>query len=415
MTALKLLVLFLVSALSVDMKSTLKKELNEALMLLDDTQSSMKMASTWGMELNGTLGDNQLINTARPQDLIPYQFWVAAHARGEEDGQGLEAGLEYVTFKSKHGKFLSLGDWAGNHPMNDRTHNGGWEKFTVEVVGYNRDRTGLEVAFRGWNGKYMSCQANGNFRINRDRLGSWEKFEVFTTSTCRSMGLAPGENCLALRSVVHNKFLHAESDGDVFCNRRRPASYEKWFGWTDPEPWRVLSIEFDLEAGTTESMPPITIDTINCVNLNSSTPSDCSRTVSQGIGQTESYENNVEVGITVGTTFETGVPLVANGQVSMELSVGYNHAWGTEIYNTTDYVQNIPCVAPPGRLKICRYSAGKSRLDVPYTMVVGQAGGWEENITGTWYGVSTHAASTYINEYTTCPEFLDCAAYTEGG
>jgi len=400
MAALKLLVLFLVSALSVDLKSTLKRELNRTLMLLDDNQVSMNMKSTWKKESNETLNeslmllsDNQLIKIFSPRDVIPYQFWTSSNARGEERGQGVAPGHEFVVFKSIHGKFLSLGDWAGNNPSNDRTHCGRWEKFEVELVGDN------QIAIKGWNGKWMSCRRNGNLQINRPRVGGWEKFHVYTTSNCDRRGLAIGDDCLALKSVRWRKFVVAESNGDVNCNRDRPGSFEKWFGWTDPIPWNVYSIEFDLNRGRTAAMTPENLGEIRCNNINGSIERDCSRTEAATVAQTETYENNAEVSITMGTTFSAGVPFVADGEISTELSASYGHTWGTETYDEKEYRQNIECVSPPGILTVCKYVATKARMDVPYTMHLTKPGGFHQSTAGIWHGISTFDAHIEFREF----------------
>jgi hypothetical protein len=342
------------------------KGINETLILLDDKQ------------LNN-------IFTPKAGGVIPYQYWTAAYGRGQSYGRGLANGHSFVVFKSHFGKWLSINDWNGNNPRADRSRNGRLEKFRIHLLGGN------QVAIKGWNNKWMSCQLNGNLQINRDRLGSLEKFYIYTTSSCAS-GLEVGDDCLAIKSAKFGKWVVAEANGDANCNRDRPGSLEKWFGWLKPTPWYIESIEFDLRNGKLGAQSPENLGQITCNNKQGSITRDCSRIISKTVAQTESYENSIGVGITVGTTFEAGVPFVAEGQISMELSTTYTHTWGDSTYEETKYEQNVKCTVPAKTSVVCKYVSYKAELDVPYTMHLTKPGGWKKSHSGVWHAVSTFDA-----------------------
>ena len=89
---------------------------------------------------------------------------------------------------------------------------------------------------------------------------------------------------------------------------------------------------------------------------------------SEKFAQTESWGNTVGASITVGTKFKTGVPLFAEGEVSVEVSASYEHTWGKETYHETKYSTTVTCKAPPKTKVVCSYITNAARLDVPYTM-----------------------------------------------
>jgi len=79
------------------------------------------------------------------------------------------------------------------------------------------------------------------------------------------------------------------------------------------------------------------------------------RGFSETFAQTENWGNNVGAEITVGTSFSTGVPFIAEGEISMEVSASYEHEWGRETYREITYSTEVNCRAPPRTRVECRY------------------------------------------------------------
>ena len=78
----------------------------------------------------------------------------------------------YIVLKSAYGKWLSAKD-DGLTIQNNQASVGWKEKFEIDFTsdGY--------VNLKTWKAKFWSAQTNGVLQANRDRAGSWEKFQMF--------------------------------------------------------------------------------------------------------------------------------------------------------------------------------------------------------------------------------------------
>lgn len=159
--------------------------------------------------------------------VIPHSFWTKKTAPGKGEGWGLSQGKEMVVFKSWRNKWMSMHTGDGNSMSANRGAVGPWEKFAVEYQG------GDVFAFKAWNGKYVCCNNGQNMQANRGALGPWEKFYVYTTND-KGWGVKDnGDKYVALKSVAFNKWVVAEGNDALNCNRDAPGPWEKWYGWTE--------------------------------------------------------------------------------------------------------------------------------------------------------------------------------------
>jgi len=83
------------------------------------------------------------------------------------------------------------------------------------------------------------------------------------------------------------------------------------------------------------------------------------------------------------------VPFIAEGKISTEVSVSYEHTWGTEKYHENTYSTTVNCEAPKKKKVVCNYVTNAAKLNVPYKMHLTQLGGFTKTIEGTWKGVQT--------------------------
>merc|ERR1719199_375897 len=114
--------------------------------------------------------------------VFPYHFWTKTTAAGKGAGWGLQSGPERLVFKSYHKKF-------------------------------------------------MVAESNAN--ANRAAIGAWEKFRVFYSSHCNKGGSDGLRNCLAFYSPAQKKWLSAQPNGNLDCNRAALGAWEKFGGWTN--------------------------------------------------------------------------------------------------------------------------------------------------------------------------------------
>ena len=99
---------------------------------------------------------------------------------------------------------------------------GPWEKFTPIPQGGN------VVALRSDFGKYIVAEPWGGASVVTSHVTDKEKFYVYK---CVGEGLGAGKICIAFKSLAFNKFLVAEPNGTVNCNRDIAGAWEKWYGW----------------------------------------------------------------------------------------------------------------------------------------------------------------------------------------
>ena len=120
-----------------------------------------------------------------------------------------------VVLKSYHNRFLCA-ESSGNAVCN-REKALGWETHTVV-------QQGGRIGLRSCHNKYLSAQSNHSLQWNRDVLNAWELFTV-TVHEILPDDLDLSKRCkISLRSH-HGRFMCAESNGQITCNR------EKALGW----------------------------------------------------------------------------------------------------------------------------------------------------------------------------------------
>jgi len=79
--------------------------------------------------------------------------------------------------------------------------------------------------------------------------------------------------------------------------------------------------------------------------------------------------HDVGVSVTTGATVQAGIPMLAKGEVSVEVTGSYNHQWGQE--TTTSYSTGLShtCEAEgPGWMRECSYEFREVTYKVGYTM-----------------------------------------------
>ncbi len=146
---------------------TLPYDFNEDMFMFFDME-----AFTWGPGLpsNNDLNNNNK-NTA-------YYDWVRTYrlVNGNSNPPPPTGGGSIVALKGNNGLYVSSEN--GAKAMNcNRNRIGSWEKFEIKTIGSSNGND--IVTLRGNNGKYVSSE-NGNRPINcnRDNPRGWERFEL---------------------------------------------------------------------------------------------------------------------------------------------------------------------------------------------------------------------------------------------
>ncbi|XP_066921165.1 uncharacterized protein [Clytia hemisphaerica] len=157
------------------------------------------------------------------------------------------------------------------------------------------------------------------------------------------------------------------------------------------EPDEILSIDYDLDNGKITDSKPEVLETID---NNNDSPADqiltftYKETTGTSTENTSSFSNEVGASFKVGTKFSTGIPFIAEGQISMELTALYNHTWGKTKSISNDFSTSSAATASvkanPYTKITCAFSVQKSDMDVPYTMTMKSG----KKSSGTWKGVN---------------------------
>lgn len=266
--------------------------------------------------------------------------------------------------KSVHGKFLSAqpnGDVEWN-----RSRYGGWEQITFEQHGVN---TGF---LRSYHNKYLAATNKERLEWNRPYTRGWEKFKVYQY-----------EDKIALQSS-HGKYLSAQSDGSVDVNREWKRTWE-WFTVhpqsclnnircdcskdINENDYELESINYHSAEGSVDAYPPERVGFQNIDNRNSSTEQSTTFSVSNEVTETASFSHTAGASVTVGTEFRTGIPVIASGSVSVEVSAHYEFSSGIEYSETKTIQADYNCNAPPGKTVRCEALLFKYKARVPYTQV----------------------------------------------
>ncbi|XP_063690835.1 uncharacterized protein LOC134823337 [Bolinopsis microptera] len=133
--------------------------------------------------------------------------------------------------------------------------------------------------------------------------------------------------------------------------------------------WALEKVEYDLEAGKLIEYTPEKVGEQHIDNKQGSGEQSTSFMVEETVTETSYFSHSAYVSITMGTQFSAGVPFVSDGQIYMDVSAGYDYAWGEENSVENKMAATYNCVAPAGKVVTCRALLYKTRIEVPYIQV----------------------------------------------
>merc|ERR1712060_303295 len=98
--------------------------------------------------------------------------------------------------------------------------------------------------------------------------------------------------------------------------------------------------------------------------------------------------------MTVGASFESGVPFVGDVSISFDLTTSFEQTYGEEITRSKSVTATFPIAAPPNKKVVCDAIVTKSKLEVPYRFTF--ADGSVQH--GKWLGVSAWGLNSEFKE-----------------
>jgi len=264
--------------------------------------------------------------------------------------------------KSVHGKFLcarpnGFAKW-------DREEYRDWEQVTFEQHG--KDSGFL----KSYHGNYLAATPSHKLEWNREHKRSWELFKVYQY-----------EDKIALQSS-HGGYLSATYNGYARVNRFHNGSWE-WFTvypqsclnniqcdcskTINKDDYEMSGVTYHRLQGLVKAYPPEQVGFQHIDNKDSSVEQSTTFTVSESVTETSSFSHTAGASVTVGTTFSTGIPVVAAGEISVDVSAYYDYSSGREKSETKTLRADYNCVAAPGTSVTCEALLFKYRVTVPYT------------------------------------------------
>jgi len=145
----------------------------------------------------------------------------------------------------------------------------------------------------------------------------------------------------------------------------------------------LMSVTFKLDEGKILSSTPEVLAQQTLPNT-TSVDQSMSFSLTTSVTEKSTFEKSAGVSLSVGTEFECGLPFVANGKISVELTASASFTWGQSKTISTEIQATFPAVVPPNKQIVCKAVLTKSTIEVPYVLTF--VDGSVE--TGMWHGVS---------------------------
>ncbi|XP_072047002.1 epidermal differentiation-specific protein-like [Amphiura filiformis] len=161
----------------------------------------------------------------------------------------------------------------------------------------------------------------------------------------------------------------------------------------------ILSMEFDIAAGLLNTTPKALVN-LNQTN-NTSAVQEASWSTTQSVSTTRTYEWHWEntTAIGVDTTYKTGVPIIAQGEITMSVENTFSVGEGRSEENTQtdEWTVELPAkVQPQTRLNV-QAIIQEGKIDVPFKAMLKRGEKiWEE--LGTYNGVQSFNLHVEYNE-----------------
>lgn len=152
----------------------------------------------------------------------------------------------------------------------------------------------------------------------------------------------------------------------------------------------VCDFEYDLDNSFILEESPELLKSDLFDNSNSSVPLSASFSLSRSVTETSTFTTSTAIGFTFMSQFMVGLPLVAQGTITIGTSL--MTTFGTTNTNTqvTTYMQSTSLTVPPGKVIRKIASVTISTVDVPFTATVRTALGSMRTIEGVFQGTSAN-------------------------
>ncbi|KAH9476346.1 hypothetical protein JR316_0011921 [Psilocybe cubensis] len=155
------------------------------------------------------------------------------------------------------------------------------------------------------------------------------------------------------------------------------------------EDTEIDHVEYHIDQGKILNSTPMVIATQTLENK-----TDVSQTleasVNTSVTETSTFQFALGFSVKVGTSFEAGVPGIADGKIGVDVTSTSAFTWGSSTAKTKTYTARFPVNAPAHTTVTAKSSVTQSEMNVPITVYSkSKATGVVVKTEGTYYGVST--------------------------
>jgi len=152
-------------------------------------------------------------------------------------------------------------------------------------------------------------------------------------------------------------------------------------------------LEYDVAGAQMLNSRTESLDTETVTN-NSDVPQSSTISGSRTVTETSGWSDALGVSVSVSASFEGGVPLVADGTVTVSASASNTYTWNGSQSRSKTWNWSVPITAPPHTVTSAVASVMKSTISVPYTIIgtIVFTSGKEipGRITGVYTGANSH-------------------------
>ena len=134
----------------------------------------------------------------------------------------------------------------------------------------------------------------------------------------------------------------------------------------DEEGFDLDRVEYDLNGAVISEQPPSSVGK-KIIRNRSSYSQSTKYTVSRTVTETSSFQHTAGASVSVGTTFSTGVPFIAQGEISVSVTASYEFSAGTESSEERTVQAEFACVGAPYKVTECDALMFSDQINVPYT------------------------------------------------
>ena len=232
--------------------------------------------------------------------------------------------------------------------------------------------------------RVIISSSDGSFRTYPNIGTSADKYWKFEAKSSDA-------NLFKLVNLESKRVIVSNSDGRYTTYPNIGSSDDKYWKW-NIENYNVIGVSFDLNNGNILSDAPLVAGGGICNNGDGGSESQTVQIESSiTVTETSSFSYTAGFSLSIGTTFETGIPFVAAGQVSTTLTVSHELSFGSEFSTERTFTAILPVTCASGEIIEVECVVFQAQLNVPYTLYLrADKSGSDFESNGIWTGTSAY-------------------------